>query len=482
MQDQPERFKLGESGYMGLNIFDGVSNEELTRELNFPNSVKTFKEMSYHPAINAPLTLYQTLISKVNWRFIPPADATEDEKAKAETIQSMMQDMEGTWREFISDVLSAQLYGFSIHEKVFRKRLKSNGSKFNDGIIGWKKLPIRSQDTIEKFIFDETGNEVIGVKQDISRVGSNVGRYTKRKELTVVLPKSKFLHFRFGKHRGDPFGKSALRDAYMPWRYLSIIEEIESHGVAKDLSGLPILMIPPQYLSEDATPAQKSIRAYYEQSMRNLQMNQQSAMILPMAYDPETRQPLFKLELLSLDGKKAMDTDKIKIYYKNLIFTVLVADVLQMGQTSTGSFALGQVKNSLTGSYAESLLQSIVDVLNHDLVKQTYELNGWDTSRMGQFDFEGLESDDLETYSKAAQRLGATGLIPKTLDVINHNLRAMGIDPLPSDTTEEELQAMLTPQTTRSGDSFNTATGGLNGTSDSVATNDTSSLNRENAA
>lgn len=481
MQDQPERFKLGESGYLGLNLFDGVSNEELSKELNFPNSVRTYKEMSYHPAINSPLTLYQTLISKVSWRFIPPADATEEEIRQAQIIESMMHDMEGTWREFVSDVMSAQIYGFSIHEKVYRRRTKSNGSRYDDGVIGWKKLPIRSQDTIEKFIFDSTGNEVIGVKQDISRVGSNVGRYTARKDLTVVLPANKYLHFRFGKHRGDPFGKSALRDAYMPWRYLSIIEEIESHGVAKDLSGLPVLMIPPQYLSEDATPSQKAIRAYYEQSMRNLQMNQQSAMILPMAYDPDTRQPLFKLELLSLDGKKAMDTDKIKTYYKNLIFTVLFADVLTMGQTATGSFALGQVKNSLTGSYAESLLQNIVDVLNHDLIKQTYELNGWDTSRMGSFDFEGLESDDLETYSKAAQRLGATGLIPKTLDVINHNLRAMGIDPLPSDTTEEELQAMLTPQTTRSGDGMAQGMPSGTGNTDGSSGN-ASDLNADNNA
>lgn len=259
IDDQPERFKMSESGYLGLNLFDGISNEELMRELNFPNSVKTFKEMTYHPAINAPLTLYQNLISRVNWRIVPPVDATEQEKELAKTIETMMHDMDHTWGEFVSDVMSAQTYGFSVHEKVYRKRYKSNGSKFNDGLVAWKKLPIRSQDTIEKFIFDESGNDVIAVKQDISRVGSNVGRFAARKKLTVTLPRSKFLHFKFGKHRGDPFGKSPLRDAYTAWRYLSVIEEIEANGVAKDLSGLPILYLPPQYLSEDASPAQKAI-------------------------------------------------------------------------------------------------------------------------------------------------------------------------------------------------------------------------------
>ena len=68
--------------------------------------------------------------------------------------------------------------------------------------------------------------------------------------------------------------------------------------------------------------------------MSNLQMNQQSAMILPNAFDPETRQPLFSLELLSVDGKKGFDTTKVKEYYKNLILTSLFADILIMGQST----------------------------------------------------------------------------------------------------------------------------------------------------
>ena len=44
--------------------------------------------------------------------------------------------------------------GFAIHEKVFRRRLKANGSKFNDSLIGWRKLPVRVnlQSTIGYFL------------------------------------------------------------------------------------------------------------------------------------------------------------------------------------------------------------------------------------------------------------------------------------------------------------------------------------------
>lgn len=474
--ETPERFKMGEMGYLGNNIWQGVTKDELKKELNFPYSIETFKNMSYHGTVNSALTLFHNLISKVNWKVTPPVDATDAEKKQAAMIATMMHDMETSWTDFVSDVLSAQTFGFSVHEKVYRRRLKANGSKFDDGTIGWKKLPIRSQETIDKFIFSDDGNEILGVKQDLDRVNDVYNRYQKRENRTVVLPRSKFMLFRVGKHKGDPYGKSPLRDAYMAWRYLTIIEEIESNGVAKDLVGLPVLKLPPQYLSSDASPEQKSIKAYYENVMRNLQLNQQSALILPNAFDPESGKPLFELDLLSLDGKKGMDTSKIKEYYKNLILTSLFADVLVMGQTATGSFALGQIKNSLSGAAAEAVLKTIVDTLNADLMRQTYDLNGWDTSRMATFDYDELEGDDLETFSKAVQRYSSTGMLEKDREVYNAVRSSIGVDALPDDMPVQEDK--LTMQDSKSGQGFATAG---EGTAKAPSGRDTSSNNSENA-
>ena len=239
-EDKPDRFKLSESGYLGLNLYNGVTQDEIRKELNFPDSIKTFKEMSYHSTVNAAMSLFDNLIRKVNWKFNPPIGATEEEIRQAEIINSMTKDMDESWSEFISTVMSSNIYGFSVHEKVYRRRLKANGSRYNDGLIGWKKLPIRNQETIDKFIFDKEGNEVIGVKQSLDGVNDPVNRFSEREKKEVVLPRNKFMLFRVGKHRGDPYGKSPLRDAYLAWRFLTVIEEIESNAVAKDLVGLPV--------------------------------------------------------------------------------------------------------------------------------------------------------------------------------------------------------------------------------------------------
>ncbi len=476
--DTPERFKLGEMGNLGVSIFNGVSSNELKRELNFPNSVNTFREMSYHPAINAGLTLFENIISKATWKFNPPENATEEEKNQAKLIQSMMHDMDSPWSEFIKDALSANRFGFSVHEKVFRKRYRSNGSIYNDGLVGWKKLPIRAQESIEKFIFSEDGNDIIGVRQNLSRLNNGINRFIGRNSEAIVIPRNKFILFRTGNHRGDPYGKSPLREVYLSWKFLVAFEEMEATGVAKDLQGIPVLYMPAQYLAEDAVPEVQTIRTYYENALRNMQAGSQSAVILPQIFDEISKQPLFKLDLLGADGKKSFDIDKIKNYYKNLIFTGMVSDILQMGQSSTGSFALGSIKNSMSGNYAERLLKEIVDVLNRELVRTTYELNGWNIERMGSFDYDDLDSVDLETYSKLVQRVASVGLVEVDRSILNSVRKSIGVDPLPED---------IEPQTdimtgNRSKASAGMAKGSGNGTSDFVAGTDNSSMNLDNTA
>lgn len=230
-------------------------------------------------------------------------------------------------------------------------------------------------------------------------------------------------------------------------------------------------------MSKDATPEQVAIRKYYENAMSNLQMNQQSAMILPNAFDPETRQPLFSLELLSMDGKKGFDTTKVKEYYKNLILTSLFADILIMGQSSTGSFALGQIKNSLSGAMAESLIKEIKTVLNNDLVRHTYELNGWDASRACTIDFENLETADLESMSKAVQRYASISVLEVDREVLNRIRESIGVDPLPEDLEPQE--DLIPGFSSRSGDGMEVGTTG-NGTAKNVSGDDTSSNNLEN--
>lgn len=472
-----DRFKMSESGYVGLNMFNGITTEELKRELNFPYSIKVYRQMSYHAAVNSALMLFNNLVRKVKWDVVEPKNATEEDKRRTEFIRECIDDMEQPWEDVISDALTMNIFGFSVLEKVYRRRLRANGSKYDDGLVGWKKLPIRNQMSIEKFIMSGDANEILGVKQNLSRIAHNYSQVELPPDLIKRIPRSKFLLFRTGNHRGNPYGVSPLRDAYVAWRYLTSIEELEANGVSKDISGIPLLKLPPQYLSNDASPEQKAIKDYFANALRNMQVNQQSGIMLPAVFDPDTRQPLFELSLLSNDGKRAYDTSKVKDYYQKAIYTSLACDILVMGQSSTGSYALGTLKSSITGAAVESMLIQIKNELNRDLIRQTFELNGWDVTRMPTLDYDGVEPVDLESLSKYWQRLASVSLVEVDRELLNSIRVAGGIDPKPLD--EEVDLNKLSANTSRSGDGMSTP---YEGTRKQPGSGDDNSQNMDNKA
>lgn len=474
-QDELSRFKLGELGVTGLSMFNGITYEEVKRELNFPESTNTYKLMSYHPSVNAPINLFTNMVAKAPLRIIPVKDATEEEKKQAEIVESMFEDMEHSLEDFIRSSMTAMTYGFAPIEKVFRKRTYAAGSIYNDGLVGIKKLPLRNQKSIKKFIFDDSGNEVLGVSQTLT--GSDpYNRFNKRTTQDINIPRSKFMLVTFGNDRTNPYGSSPLREVYLSWKYIQAIEELEAQSVVKDLNGLPVLRVPIQYMSGDASTEQKAQLEVFKNIIRNLQQGSQSGVMLPSAYDPETRQSLFDLELLSQDGKKNFDLNKIKEYYRTMIFIGMGADILLMGNTTAGSFALGSIKNTLAGNVAETYLKCIINEVNNDLIRQIYELNGWDISRRCKMDYEGIDTESLDEIGKYIQRVSSVGLMPKTEEVVNYVLNSMGLDNLPEGT---DLTELLSDNTTRAGDGMTTPG---EGTSTSVSGTDTSSLNTENAA
>jgi hypothetical protein len=473
--DKPAPWRMGEIGFNGFKTVRGIPYNESEPDLQFPKSIKTFNKMSKNSIVNASENLFDAILTKAEITVNPVEDASEEEKKQAEIIKQSMQDMEHSWIEFVQNAFTCWRFGFSVCEMVFRRRYNSNGSKYNDGVITWKKLPVRAQESIDRFTYNADTQELEGVKQDRSILNDYYGSVATNTTPTVVIPYSKILHFRTGRHRGDPYGKSPLRDAYIAWWYLTKLEELELTGVSKDLVGLPVLYIPPAYMSPEASPTEQAIYEYYKNVMRNLQNNEQGAMIFPQLFDMDTKQPLFKIDLLSVQGQKAYDIDKIKQYYKNSMVLSLSTDILTMGQSQVGSFALGSIKNSIAGATAFSLARSILDEVNRKLIRTTYELNGWDVSRMCSMDIDNISDVDLESLSKYWSRMSAGGLVEVDREILNIIRTSGGADAKPLDAPVD--YETLSGQKSKIGEGYKTLG---EGTAKDISPEDASSQNLEN--
>ncbi len=164
------RLRLGEMGVVGLKQYGGRIQEEARRELRFPEANRTFRTMAQDATVASALSLFEMMVSRVEWIIDMGIDPSPEMKELAKFLEENMNDMTHSWRSFIQEVTSAFTYGFCINEKVYRRRTWDNGSAYNDNKVGLKMLPVRSQDTINRWLYSEDGRELLGVQQSLAMI------------------------------------------------------------------------------------------------------------------------------------------------------------------------------------------------------------------------------------------------------------------------------------------------------------------------
>lgn len=321
------RMRLSEVGYSGLKVASGIIYEESKRELRWPESVRTYKTMRRDTTLSAALKAFELMISRVSWNVKDVPNATDAQKARAEFIRQNMNDMEHSWFSFIKEVTSVFTFGFDIHEKVYRRRRWANGSKYNDGLIGLRKLAPRSQDSITKWVFGNDGRDLVGVEQTVTNANDSYIRYATT--TPIEIPRERFMLFRTDPYKDNPEGQSPLAACYLAYKIRSQLEEIEAIGYSKNINGVPIIWCHPKYMAEDASAADKAVYEMFKRMVRGIHVNEQTGLVMPLMYDPESKQKMFDFQLLSVNNTTAQYLAETIVRYDNKILTALYADLLR---------------------------------------------------------------------------------------------------------------------------------------------------------
>lgn len=407
------RISLGENGFVGLRTINGQILEERNKAFRYPQFIGTVNEMRTDPTISAALNVYRMMITRVQWTVQPPDNPTETDKKRAEFIQSCMDDMEGTWQQFISEVVTYLEYGFSVQEKVYRRRLKRNGSKHNDGLVGLRKIAPRAQETIRHWNFSEDGRELQSIGQSIREL-ENSARYqnlANPEDGLIRINRDKFMLFSADSVKGNPEGKSILKSVYLPYKQLTLLKDQLMLGISKDLAAIPIMGLPPKLMDPNAAPEDKAAYQAYQNLVERVANGTQRGIVVPLIYDPDTKQPLFDFKLLEAKGQSKFDLPAIIKQLQNDILVALSADVITLGTDLEATFSIKDSKTNLCALAVEHRLNEIRDVLNNDLIPQLYALNGWSQDRMVTFEFGDIADVDSEAFSKFIQRVASVGMI-----------------------------------------------------------------------
>jgi hypothetical protein len=398
---------MTEIGTTGLRRTGGTIIDDRLPSLRGVTSVNAWREMADNdPIVGAVLFAIEKLLLRVEWRTDPYADqngeTTDADVAAAEFVESCRLDMSESWDSFLSGVMTMIPYGWSFHEIVYKRRLgpdqndASKRSAHNDGKIGWRKLAYRAQDTRFEWQFDRAGGIQAMVQADDS-LGTR-----------VTIPMEKALLFRTTTAKGNPEGRSVLRNAFRPWYYKRRIEELEAIGVERDLAGLPVAFVPPEYLSSNATPAQQAVLSAITNIVQNVKRNEQEGIVFPVVYD-EQGHKMFDFTLLSSGGSREFNTDQIIARYDQRIAMTVLADFILLGHENVGSYALGASKVELFVAAIEAWARTVAEVLNAHAVPRLLRLNGMDTSRCPRIVYGQIAAVDLSGLANFIKTIADAG-------------------------------------------------------------------------
>ena len=410
-----------EIGRVGQRRYGGIFYEEFLSELRGRKGAEVFTEMSNNDeTIGAILFAIEMLVRQASWNVEPGGSTAKDREA-AEFVKSCMDDMQQTWIDTISEILSFLTYGWSFHEIVYKRRMgrtKDNrtSSKYDDGLIGWMKLPIRSQETLYQWEYDDQDN-LIGMTQ---MPPPDFG--------LITIPMNKAMLFRTRSRKDNPEGRSILRTAYRSWYFKRRIQEIEGIGIERDLAGLPVITTPEGMdIWDKDDEDMNAIRAGLEAMVKNIRRDSTEGLVLPFGYT---------FELTSTGGSRQFDTNSIIARYDTKISQTVLADFIQLGHESVGSFALSSDKTNLFSMAICAFLEIICQTFNSQGIPALIDINGdhfagvTDYPRLTHGDIEDVDLATMATFIKDMTSIGV--IIPD--ESLEDYVRQLG--KLPKRTTD----------------------------------------------
>lgn len=304
-------------------------DEEIEVRLSSGLYIHEFRKMYYNDPIVGSIMLAMTKIfQSIEWK-------THNDPKGA--LQRSLENV--NWIDKLEEVLMFLVYGHAVFEVVLQEE--------ENGLITWKKMYSRPQDTISDWVKDEHG-EITKIVQ-MNPNGDSAS-----------IKMSKCLHFASNKTSNRPQGRSILRNAYRDWYYKTNIEKIEAIGIERDLTGLPVLKASEDAVLLDADGSLNETGKWAWTIVRQIKRNEQEGIVLPAGWE---------LDLQGSPGKRQFDLNNVISRYDSKIAMSMLAQFLILGITNdSGSFALAREQSDLFHRAVEGFAKVVANTINTQFI------------------------------------------------------------------------------------------------------------------
>src|SRR4051794_15621681 len=331
-----------------------IDEHEYVPELIWPASIPKFHQMRSDAQIDA-LHFGSTMpIREMRWSLDPNGCRASLVEQAAEDFGLPVRGHEDdnvpmaayrfNFDEFMADALLSLLYGHMYFEQV----------AYLDGdAIRMRKLAPRHPRTIGSFVLDPSGDGgLVGIRQNIARwenVGGNALLIA-----PPIIPIERLVAFVWRREAGSWIGRSMLRSIYREWMVKDRTIRIAAVNLER-AGGMPVIEGP-----QGATDPQLASLA---QMARQFKVSEGGGGAIP-----------FGSKLHLVGGNAPAATDLIR-YCDEAMARVWALMLIQLGQTQTGSRALGGTFDDVAAKAQRAIAGWVRRIFDEHVLKDYVEWN-----------------------------------------------------------------------------------------------------------
>ena len=393
-------------GWTGLKQHGGSLDDEFHRALKGERGKKLLREMADNdPIVGTIIQGISTFVRQTEVHIRNPSETPEG-AGYAEFVTQCLDDMSASFDDTLSEIMrSLIVFGFGYIELVYKLRDGDNAdprrnSDYDDGKIGWRKWGMRPAETINRWSFDDDGGN-----KGAYQLQQNGGE--------VFLPIEKCLLFRTETINGNPEGRSLLRNSFTSYHYAKNLREIEAIGIERDMTGLPVLRVPPAIMGSAPGTRESAIRSDLEKLGQQIRRDERAFMMLPSReYGGQTTG--YDFELMASPGSHSIDTDTVIRRYESRMAMPLLAEVMFLGVDGAQGLggSLGEVKLEMFERSITALLERIASPINDFAIPRLMRLNGaMDRTTYPTFTFGPVSRPRLAELGQFLQQTVSTAVL-----------------------------------------------------------------------
>lgn len=427
-------------GRPGFDVFGGyLSDKEKAADMRGSAKWTTFGENVRNvPVVGAGARRGLLLAGSPTWSVQPLADDDGPDAADhAEFAEDQLRHLATPWRVVTQTGFRSVYEGFTI--QVWTARAIDGGK--HAGKIGLADVAERPAHTIDRWEYTPDRATLLGVWQRDASGGNE-----------FFIPRERMVFSQDIPLTDSPIRVGIFRHLAEPVREWHALRKISRQGFETDLAGIPVIYAPLQALKEKiGKPAYPNgpvfTIANYEAAAQGLLTfteshvrTKQTGLLFDSGTHPTTAKdpssvPLYRFELAAAGGTAH---EPVLAAMGNIEWGMAIllgcADLL-IGQDGGGSLAMAKIKTADGYRLIVSGLNAWAEVVQRDLFRPLWILNGWDPMTAPLPSWDRLEFEDvpalIASLFAALSQFGITGT--RADEIVNYIIKRFGLPPLEDD-------------------------------------------------